>query len=262
MTAWAASSRPRCGHDALHALVALEARDLVAADDLDAVLLEHAPEVAPGGGAEAALERMVLEHDHRHLLAQLGQRGGDLGGDVGAAHADDVLGALGLRADAVGVAERAQVVHALELGAVDRQAADHGAGRDQRAVEADLLLGRELGRARGGVEVEDARARQQLDVVGLPPVGVVHVGALGAVLAAQVLLGGRRAVVGRMRLAPDEQDRAVEALLAQRVRGGRRGDASADEEDVDRPVRHATDRTLHVGARPAPSSALVPSSNA
>ena len=51
---------------ALDALAALEARDLVAADDLDAVLLEHAPEEAPGGGAEAALERMVLEHDHRH----------------------------------------------------------------------------------------------------------------------------------------------------------------------------------------------------
>ena len=156
-------------------------------------------EVAPGGGAEAALERVVLEHDHRHAAAQLGQRGGDLGGDVGAADAHDVLGALGLRADAVGVAERAQVVHALELGAVDGQAADHGAGRDQGAVEADLLLGRELGRARRGVELEDARARQQLDAVGLPPVGGVHVRALGAVLAAQVLLGRRRAVVGRMR---------------------------------------------------------------
>ena len=57
---------PALGHDALHALAALEAGDLVAADDLDAVLLEHAAEEAPGGGAEAALERMVLEHDHRH----------------------------------------------------------------------------------------------------------------------------------------------------------------------------------------------------
>ena len=46
---------PALGHDALDALVALEAGDLVAADDLDAVLLEHAPEEAPGGGAEAAL---------------------------------------------------------------------------------------------------------------------------------------------------------------------------------------------------------------
>ena len=49
---------PAGGDDALHALVALEAHDLVAADDLDAVLLEHAPEVAPGRGAEAALQRM------------------------------------------------------------------------------------------------------------------------------------------------------------------------------------------------------------
>src|SRR5689334_3096431 len=93
------------GHHALHALAALEAGDLVAADDLDAVLLEHAAEEAPGGGAEAALERMVLEHDHGHAAAELGQRGGDLRGDVRAAHAHHVLGALGLLADAVGVAQ-------------------------------------------------------------------------------------------------------------------------------------------------------------
>ena len=184
------------------------------------------------------------------LLAELGQRGGHFGGDVGAADAHDALGALDVLADRVGVAERAQVVHALELGAVDRQPADHRAGRDQRAIEADLLLGGELGGARGGVELEHAGARQQLDAVRVPPVGGMHVRALGPVLAAQVLLGRRRAVIGRMRLAPDEQDRAVEALFAQRVGGGRGGDAPADEKDVDRPVRHATDRTLH-GARRA-----------
>ena len=73
----------------------------------------------------------------------------------------------------------------------------------------------------------------------LPPVLGMDEGAVRLVLAAQVLLRRRRAVVGRMRLAPDEQDRALEALFAQRVRRHRRGDAATDEQDVNRPVRHS-----------------------
>jgi hypothetical protein len=133
---------------------------------------------------------------------------------------------------------------ALELRAVHRQPPDHRARRHERPVEADDLLRRQLGRARVGVELEHARARQQLDVRRRPPVSRMDEGAVGAVLAAQVLLRRGRAVVGRMRLAADQQDRSVEAVLAQRVGGRRRGDAAADEKDVDRPVRHATDRTV------------------
>jgi hypothetical protein len=40
-------------------------------------------------------------------------------------------------------------------------------------------------------------------------------------------------MVGRVRLARDEQDRPAEPLLTQRRRGGGRGDPAADEQDVD-----------------------------
>ena len=63
--------------------------------------------------------RDVLQHHHRDLLAQQRQRGRDLGADVGAADHHDVLGVLGVRADGVRVAQRAQVVDAVEVGAVE-----------------------------------------------------------------------------------------------------------------------------------------------
>ena len=106
---------PALGHDALDAPRALEAIDLVAADDADAALAEHAAEEAPGVVAEPARERLVLQHHDRDVLAERRQRGRDLAADVGAADADDVLDALQLAADRVAVAERADVVQPVEL---------------------------------------------------------------------------------------------------------------------------------------------------
>src|SRR4051812_3988092 len=88
----------------------LEAVDLVAADDLDAVLLEDGAEPRAGAGAELALQRLALLHEDRDALAELRQRRRDLGADVGAADADDPLRLLDVAAQRVGVAERAEVV--------------------------------------------------------------------------------------------------------------------------------------------------------
>ena len=94
---------------------------------------------------------LLLHHD-RAALAQQRQRRGDLAGDVGAADQHHLLGVRHAVADRVGVAERAQVVDLLELAAADVQPAHVGAGGDQRLVELDLLLVRELRRARLQVE--------------------------------------------------------------------------------------------------------------
>src|SRR5262245_60478127 len=64
-------------------------------------------------------------------------------------------------------------------------------------------------------------------------------GVLAPRLPAQVLLGERRPFVGRLRLAADQQDRAVGAALAQLGGALRRGQATADEEEVDVAVRWA-----------------------
>src|SRR6185312_10398457 len=96
----------------------------------------------------------------------------------------------------------------------------------------------ELGRARRRVERHDARARAQLDALLVPPPGRMDEGVLLGLAPLEVALRRRRAVVRRIELAPGEQDRAVEALLAQRGGGHRRGDAAADEQDVGVAVRH------------------------
>ena len=114
--------------------------------------LEQLVEPAPGVLAEGPRERHVLHRHDRALGPSRGQRGGDLGADVAAADQDDVLGRLGVGADRVGVAEGAQVVDALVLGALDAEDVDHRPGGDQRLAEADLLPALQLRRPRLGVE--------------------------------------------------------------------------------------------------------------
>ena len=81
-----------------------------------------------------------------HVLPSVGEAGRDLAGDVGAADEHDVRGVRDLAADGVRVAERAQVVDALELGARHPQAAHVGARGEHGVAEADLLL---VGERRG-----------------------------------------------------------------------------------------------------------------
>ena len=103
----------------------------------------------------------------------------------------------------------------------------------QRLVELDLLLGGELRGARPQVEAHDARAREQLDVLLAPPLVGAEQRLLAGLLAAEVALGAVRAVVRRVELAPDEQDLALGAFLAQPARAVGRGKAAADEQVVD-----------------------------
>ena len=65
-----------------------------------------------------------------------GQRRRHLAADVAAADQHHALGLRGVLADRVGVAERAQVVDAVEVGAVGAQPAHVRAGGEQRLVEA------------------------------------------------------------------------------------------------------------------------------
>ena len=139
-----------------------------------------------------------------------------------------------LVAQLVGVAERADVVDAVAHPAVDLQAADARAGGDERLPEADAARGRaspsspSVSRSMTGVRVRTSTSCSAYQASGWMSVD-------GAVLAAlQVALRQRRAVVGRVHLAGDEQDRALEAPLAQLGGGVRRGDAAADQQDVDR----------------------------
>ena len=111
------------------AVGALEAVERIAAVDLDAVGPQHVPEEGRDLRAEGPLEHLVLLHHDRALLAQPGgERRGHLAADVAAADEHHPLGLRGLLADRVRVPERAQVVDALQVGAVGSQPAHVGAG--------------------------------------------------------------------------------------------------------------------------------------
>ena len=61
------------------------------------------------------------------------------------------------------------------------------------------------------VERHHVSPAQQLDAILLVPREGVDVGICAGRLAAQVLLGQRRPFVGRLGLAPDQEDRALRA---------------------------------------------------
>ena len=175
--------------------------------------------------------------------AERRERRRDLAGDVGPADQHDVLGLLGVGADRVRVAQRAQVVDAVELAALEPQAAHVRPCREQRHVVADDLLGRQRGGAGVRVEPHHARARGELDpLVRIPGAVVEQAG--GAVHGAgEVALRGRRALVGRVGLAADEQHVAAEAPAPQRLRAGGGRDTAADDQRADPAVSHRHRRT-------------------
>ena len=129
--------------------VALERLQLLAAEHLDPVRRRAGrANQRPDLLAERARERHVLQHHDRAPRAHRGQRRRHLAADVAAADQHHPLGRLRLLADRVGVAERAQVVDPLELGALDAQDVDVRAGGQQRLAEPHLLPALELRRPR------------------------------------------------------------------------------------------------------------------
>ena len=244
------------GDHPLHApLRALEAVELVTAVHLDAVLFQHTLKEAADLPSEGALEGHVLHHQDGALHAKgSGQRRRHFAADVAPPDQHGPLGLLGVRPDRFGVAEGPQVVDAVERGTVGSQPADVGARRQQRRVELDLVLCGQRGDPLAGVELHDARAREQLDVLLAPPFVRTEQHLLLRLLAAQVALRQRRAVVGRIELAADQEHAPVGALLAQPAGAVGRGQAATDEQVIDLAAGHRVRQARRrSGRRSAPS---------
>jgi hypothetical protein len=164
--------------------------------------------------SQHALQRHRGGIDHRHLGAALARRGGELRSDPPGADHDHLAARLETPAQRVAVRERAQVVDRVQVGAGDRQPTRFCARGQQQPVVAELapVLEPDLGAAR--VERAHGSAGDQLDVV-LTVEGLrMDIGLLARGLRAQVILGQRRALVGSLRLGADQDDPAVEPLLA------------------------------------------------
>jgi hypothetical protein len=140
-----------------------------------------------------------------------------------------VLGAGGRGGERLGVAAGAQVVDALQVVSGQRQAARGSAGGQQQPVVGDALARGELDLALGDVDGADRGGGAELDVVGGVEPVLVHVEAVGVGLAAQVVLGQGRALVGPFGFVAEQQQAAAEALGAQGL--GRSGAGQAGAED-------------------------------
>ena len=104
-------------------------------------------------------------------VAIRGLRRGQFGPDVAATDQYNALGLCGLLAQRVGVADRAQVMDAVELGAVGAQDAHVRPGCQECLVETHLVLVRELGDPRLEVERQHAGASQEIDALLFIPIG-------------------------------------------------------------------------------------------
>ena len=130
-----------------------------------------------------------------------------------------------------GVGEASQLVDVGEaLGA--RQTARAASGGDQQLRERQSRAGRERQLACGDVQPGCSLAEQQLDVaVAVPLIGTeAQRGFVDP--SREVLLGQRRAVVGRDGLIADELDGAVMAAAAKRLDGTLGGEAAAGDHDA------------------------------
>ena len=230
--------------------------------------VEHVLEEAADLRTVEALVRDRLEHDQLALLAELRERRRQLGPDVAAADQRDALGA----ARAPRAARRSCASCA---GSGCRPARAPSACRmrtfepvaSSALSKRDLLLVRELRDARVEVERHHARARQQLDALLLVPARPAGTGCPRATPRRAGSLRERRPVVGRVGLAPDDQDLALGALLAQVARAVGGGEAAADQQELDRPLRpsvRGSGRSRPRSARPCPpaGSARRPRSHA
>src|SRR5205814_3504364 len=144
----------------------------------------------------------------------------------------------GVGADRVAVAERAQVVDALELGAGDRESADAGAGGDQPLLEADRPPVGELEAALVQIQRLDRDAGQCLDLLLVVPRRGPEQGVLPRLLALQISLGAGRAVVGQVGLAADQENRVIGTGLAQPPGAVACGEAASDQGVGDVAVGH------------------------
>src|SRR5215211_5953225 len=103
----------------------------------------------------------------------------------------------------------------------------------------DLLLRRQRDHPLARIELHDARARHQLDVLLAPPLIRAEEHLLPRLLSLQVSLRQRRSVVGRIGFATHEENRAVRSLLPEPAGTVRRREAAPDQQEVDRSASHA-----------------------
>jgi hypothetical protein len=195
-------------------LISVERRDETL-DDADAVLDVqvgvHLRDLRP----ENVLERALRQRDHRHVVFELAQRGGNLAADPSPTDHDDRLRRAGGLAQRIRILDVAQVANATETGSHEAQLPRGRTGCKQQRVVGQVGPIVQVQRAGDRVERDRPATAQQLDVLS-PVVGLrADQCLLERVLAAQVSLRQRRALVGGNLLFADEHHATLHSVLAQ-----------------------------------------------
>lgn len=178
-------------------------------------------------GTECGLTRV----DDGDVEAALPGRGCDLRADPAGADDDDRAAAIETCAERVGVLDTAQVEHAVERFAEDREATGLGAGGQQQPVVAQPLAVVERNLADRCVQAHGRATEAQLDVMLDVVTFVVDVDLLPPDLAAQVVLGQRRPLVRALMFGPDQHEAPLEALSPQRLGGLGACEAGANDHE-------------------------------
>ena len=118
---------------------------------------------------------------------------------------------------------------ALELGARSIKAARARTRCQQQPVIAEAPIAFEKQLLDAGLDPGHPGRGPELDLMLAVELGRMHVGLLA--LAAQILLGERRALVRSLGLVADQDQAAIEALLAQGLGGHGAGQAGPDDDE-------------------------------
>jgi len=150
--------------------------------------------------AEHVLQRHRARAYHRHLEARLAGRGRHLASDPARTDDHELATPLDPLAQPLGIRQRAQVVDLVEIGPRERQPPRLGAGGQQEPVIAEPLAARQHDLRRRRVDALHGGCGTQLDLVARVEVFRVEEDLLQADLGAQVVLGQRWALIGRVGL--------------------------------------------------------------
>ncbi len=194
-------------------------RDLDAEAQVDAVVAVQVGEDLGDLAAEHAQQRELGRLQQCHLDAGRPRGSGALQADPASSDHRDPGRSLEGGLDLVAVGDPAQVQHTAQVSARHRQAAWRGAGGQRQLRVADPAAVGQPQLASRRIDAGDADAKAQVDAVLGVPRPRVDVDDLPFDLAQQVVLRQRRPLVRPFGLLADQDERAVEPLLAQRLRG-------------------------------------------
>src|SRR5207244_3680758 len=208
-----------------------EARCGLAVMELDAVVavecLDGGADVAP----EHSLQRQVPAVEHVDLQAGGAKGGGHLASDESRADHDGPGALESTSTDAIGILAGSQVEHPVQIPTGDVEPAVPRPGGDEEAVVANALAGLEFDLPRTGMDATRPEAKSEFDVVLEVPLERAQDRVVERRLAAQVRLREGWALVGRMRLGPDQDDLRVGAVFAERSGGSAAGQVRTDDDE-------------------------------